>query len=78
MPTLAQIGPYRFFCYSNEGEEAPHIHVKREAKMAKFWLDPVAPAAAGGFRSHELREIERLVIEHRTAWIEAWHEYFGS
>jgi hypothetical protein len=78
MPTLAQIGPYRFFFYSNEGDEAPHVHVKREAKVAKFWLDPVAPAIAGGFPANELRELERLVIKNRTAWIEAWHEYFNS
>ena len=78
MPTVAQIGPYRFFFYSNEGDERPHIHVKREAKVAKFRLDPVGLAAPGGFASHELRELERLVTEHRGAWIEAWHEYFKS
>lgn len=78
MPTVAQIGPYRFFFYSNEGDESPHIHVKREAKVAKFWLDPVGLAATGEFPSHELREIERIIVEHRTAWIEAWHEYFNS
>jgi hypothetical protein len=78
MPTLEQIGPYRFFCYSNEGDEGPHVHVKREAKIAKFWLDPVALAAAGGFAPHELREIERIVRERRVAWMEAWHEYFRS
>lgn len=78
MPTVAQIGPYRFFFYSNEGDESPHIHVRRESKVAKFWLDPVGPAATGGFPMHELREIERIVAEHRKAWIEAWHEYFNS
>ena len=77
MPTLAQIGPYRFFFYSNEGDEAPHVHVNRESKLAKFWLDPVGVAMAGRFRSHELREIERLVIEHQSVWIEAWHGYFN-
>jgi hypothetical protein len=78
MPTVAQIGPYRFFFYVDEGDESPHVHVKRETKVAKFWLEPVGLAAPGGFPSHELREIERLVVEHRMAWIEVWHEYFGS
>jgi hypothetical protein len=59
-------------------DESPHVHVKREAKIAKFWLDPVGLAVTGGFPLHELREIERLVVEHRAAWIEAWNEYFGS
>ena len=78
MPTVAQIGPYRFFFYSNEGDESPHIHVKREGKVAKFWLDPVDLAAAGGFAAHELREIERLVAEHQASWIGMWHEYFNN
>jgi hypothetical protein len=78
MPTVAQIGPYRFFFYSNEGDESPHIHVKRESKIAKLWLDPVGLGSSGGFHPHELREIERIVMEHGAAWIEAWHEYFGS
>lgn len=47
MPTVAQIGPYRFFFYSNEGDESPHVHAKREAKVARFWLDPVGLAAGG-------------------------------
>ena len=78
MPTLAQIGPYRFFFYSNEGDEPPHVHVKREDNVAKFWLEPTALAEDGGLRKHQLREIQRLVAENRAAWIEAWHEYFGS
>src|SRR5688572_3522127 len=41
MPTVARIGPYRFFFYGNEGTEPPHIHVQRERRLAKFWLDPV-------------------------------------
>jgi hypothetical protein len=76
MPTVAQIGPYRFFFYSNEGDESPHIHVRREANVAKFWLEPVVLAAGGGFPPHELREIARLVEENQEAWTRRWHEYF--
>jgi hypothetical protein len=36
MPTLGRIGPFRFFFYSNEGAEPPHIHVQQERKIAKF------------------------------------------
>ena len=44
MPTIARIGPYRFFFYGNEGSEPPHVHVQRERMLAKFWLDPVSLA----------------------------------
>ena len=46
--------------------------------LAKFWLDPVAEASSTGFRAHELREIERLVVERADRYREAWHEFFGG
>ncbi|WP_439481025.1 DUF4160 domain-containing protein [Cyclobacterium plantarum] len=41
MPTVLRIGPYRFFFFSNEGNEPPHIHVESGEGHAKFWLEPV-------------------------------------
>ena len=76
MPTVARIGPYRFFFFSNEGNEPPHIHVQRDAKLAKFWLQPVRPAMNSGFSSSERRKIERLVVEHRDEFLSAWQDYF--
>jgi Domain of unknown function (DUF4160) len=64
MPTVKRIGPYRFHFYSREGGEPPHIHVARDDLEAKYWLAPVALAVNHGFRTAELRDIERLVIEH--------------
>lgn len=77
MPTLAIIGPYRFFFWSNEGTEPAHVHVERDADAAKFWLDPVALAYASGFSARELRAIEKIVVEHQDVWKEAWNEYFS-
>jgi len=45
--------------------------------VAKFWLDPVVLADAGGFRQHELNVLVRLVRDHETLLLERWHEYFG-
>lgn len=69
MPTVLRIGRFRFFFYSNENAEPPHIHVKAAENEAKFWLDPVDLAFSEGFRSHELKEIERLVDENRSRFI---------
>lgn len=77
MPTVKKVGPYRFFFYSNEGTEPVHIHVQRERRLAKFWLEPVALARTVGFTAQELRRIERLVGENRHQFVEAWHDYFG-
>jgi hypothetical protein len=78
VPTLARIGPFRFFFYSNEGVEPPHVHAQRERKIAKFWLEPVALASTSRFSASELRLIEHIVVENRERFLEAWHEFFGS
>jgi hypothetical protein len=49
MPTVLRSGPYRFFFYSADGSEPPHVHVQREALIAKFWLKPVRLQDSGGF-----------------------------
>jgi hypothetical protein len=41
MPTVFRTGRYRFFFFSNEGQEPPHIHVKAGSEEAKLWLLPV-------------------------------------
>jgi len=77
MPTVLRIGPYRFHFYSREGNEPPHIHVRRDDFEAKFWLRPVALAANYGYGTAELREIQRLVEEHCDNLIRAYIEYHG-
>jgi hypothetical protein len=78
MPTVLRIGPYRFFFVSLDYNEPPHVHVKRETYVAKFWLDPVALQKTGGFRSTELSRIARLVNENRERLLEGWYEFFGT
>jgi hypothetical protein len=77
MPTVLRVGRYRFFFYSNEDNEPPHIHVRAERDQAKFWLDPISLASNYGFRAHELNEIETIVQEHQKHLLEAWNERPG-
>jgi len=76
VPTIRIIGAYRFFFYSNEGEEPPHIHVMREKSSAKFWLRPVRLVNASGFKGAELRNLEKIVTKNQTLFLEAWDAYF--
>ena len=78
MPTVLRVGPYRFYFWSHETTEPPHIHVDREKFSAKFWLQPVALARNFGFRSHELRQLQVLVVRHQVEFLEAWDEHFGT
>ena len=78
MPTILEDGPYRFIFFSSDRGEPPHIHVKREHRIAKFWLDPVVLSKNRGFRGHELNQIARLVAEYESILLEVWHEFFGT
>jgi hypothetical protein len=76
MPTIMRQDPYRFFFYADECEEPPHVHVERDDRIAKFWLDPVRLCRSGRFRPAELADIGRIVVAHQNSLLEAWDEYF--
>jgi len=78
MPTILNIKGYRFFFYSLEGNEPPHIHVEYGDRVGKFWLKPVSLASSYGFRSHELGKLRALVIEYNELFLEKWYEYFSN
>jgi hypothetical protein len=78
MPTVLREGPYRVYFYSHEPNEPPHVHVDRDDRSAKFWIDPVGVARNLGFASSELRRVARLINSHQLQLLEAWNEYHGA
>jgi hypothetical protein len=78
MPTALQVGLYSFISFSSDRGEPPHIHVKRDKQLVKYWLDPIALQTNRGFKEHELNQIAKLIGEHKTALLEAWHDYFDA
>ena len=76
MPALLRVRGYRFFFFSMEGREPPHIHVAHAGRYTKFWLEPVSVADVRGFRGHEMTEIREIVVENAQFFLERWHEYF--
>lgn len=77
MPTVLRAGPYRFFFYAGDRDEPHHIHIERDDKIAKFWLDPIRLQNSGGFNRLELRHVYSIIEENREFLMEAWNEYFG-
>lgn len=77
MPTVLRIDGYRFYLYSHEPNEPPHVHVDRAEASLKAWLEPVSLARNIGFRGHEINAILALVDGHRETLLKAWHEHFG-
>jgi len=78
MPTVLRLGPYRFFIYAGDRDEPPHIHVERDEREAKFWIDPVRLARSHGFAANEINKIEKMVVENQQALLESWNEFFNG
>ncbi len=77
MPTISRAGPYRVYFFSHDLVEPPHVHVDRDDRSVKSWLEPIAVAKNRGFAQVELSRIERLVRNNRTRLLESWHEFFA-
>jgi hypothetical protein len=71
-----RIGALRFYFYSHEPNEPPHIHIDRREATIKVWLRPIEVAKSRGFRAYEIGDIITMVNENQTSLLEAWHEYF--
>ncbi len=78
MPTILRVEGYRFYFYSHEPNEPPHVHVDKAGASLKAWLEPVECARHAGFRPREIGAVLELVRQNRETLLEAWHGYFGT
>ena len=53
MPTGLRQDGYRFYFYSHEPNEPPHVHVDKGGASAKVWLENVALARNMGYKPRE-------------------------
>jgi hypothetical protein len=76
VPTVLRVDGHRFFFYSNEGNEPPHIHIQKAEKYAKFWLMPVQVVDSIGYTSKELQRVQSIITENLVLLQEVWNEHF--
>jgi hypothetical protein len=78
MPTIFRnLGGYRFFFFSLDKGEPIHVHIDKDRKYAKFWLEPISLVKSKNSRSHELAEIRKLLEDNFDEIRRRWHEHFG-
>lgn len=77
MPTVLRLNGFRFYFYSHEPGEPPHMHVDYGSASAKVWLHDAAIANNIGFSAKELGKIQRMVREHQEMLQEAWDAFFN-
>jgi hypothetical protein len=70
---------FRFFFYSNERGEPPHVHVKTGSGEAKFWLFPTVEleSASKGMKRSEVRKALRIIRRNRDKVHGEWREFFA-
>ena len=76
MPTVLRSGPYRF--YAGDRNEPLHVHVERDDRETKVWLDPVRLEYSRGFGRVEINRILSLVESNRQRLVSAWNAYFNG
>jgi len=76
MPTILRLLGFRFFFYSNEGNEPPHVHVEKGDGQGKYWLDPVQEEYMHNFKASEKRKVKQIIEENQEQFKNDWNEYF--
>lgn len=77
MPTVFRKEGFRFFFYSNEMNEPPHVHVTKGEGEAKTWIDhEKGPSIAyfSGLKLKERRRAIELTHERIDTIQKAWDE----
>ena len=78
MPVVLRVQGYKFWFYTAEVVEPPHIHVGKDGNEAKFWLKPVKVAREGRYRAVDLRNIERIIEDNLEFLLDSWNEEKGK
>ncbi len=76
MPTVHRENGFRFFFYSNENNEPPHIHVIGKGGETKIWLRPIKVSHAYQLGPRDLREILRITNDNVILFLtkyRKWH-----
>lgn len=68
----------RFFMYSGDRDEPPHVHVEKQGNEVKFWLSPInlAKNTNRRFNHKELKEIREILENNQSLLITKWTEFF--
>ncbi|MCF8459921.1 MAG: DUF4160 domain-containing protein [Flavobacteriales bacterium] len=78
MPTVLRLNGFRFFFYSNEGNEPMHIHVEKGDAVGKVWLEPTLEREYFyGFTVKEQKQILEIATANLSLFKNTWNERFN-
>lgn len=74
MPVVLRLKGYKIWFYQADLNEPPHVHIGKDGKEAKYWLTPISLARTGGFKEHELSQIEKMLNNYHQHLLDTWQE----
>ena len=79
MPTILMINGWRFFFYSNEGNEPIHIHCQKGGKECKYWLNrkdfDIEEAYSYNLNSTDKRDVKKIIFEYFELIEKEWDKF---
>ena len=68
---------FKFYFYSNEGNEPPHVHVFKGSGAAKIWITALEVELEShyDFKKPELKKAIKLTFENRHQILNSWNEH---
>ena len=79
MPTILLVAGWRFFFYSNEGNEPIHLHCQKGDAEAKFWLDldafEAVEAHSYNMSPADKRTVRKIIFEHFDYIAGEWQKW---
>jgi hypothetical protein len=77
MPTVTIQG-YKFRFYSSDISEPPHVHVIKDNKEAKIWLQSIVVQYNRGYNTPTLNRIVKLTSKNKVRLLEVWNDHFSQ
>ncbi len=82
MPTILLVLGWRFFFFSNEGNEPPHVHAHKGETECKYWLKSelyeIEEAWSHNLTPRLRREVRRIIFDHFDLIVGEWEKSFGG
>ena len=79
MPTILFVMGWRFFFYSNEGNEPIHIHCWKAEKECKYWLDidnfALEEAYSYNMNNKNKRDVNKINFDYFEFIEQEWNRF---
>jgi hypothetical protein len=78
MPTILVSNGFRFYFYSNEGNEPSHIHVSGRGGEMKIWIPSLMIEFSWNLSPRDQRQVLEIVGVNCSLFLEKWNDFHSK